>query len=115
MNRLLIVCQGSLIDGTLYNERSQILQFLSVIIPCLFTEFNFSLMTLRNALLLYINAIQHLSYVFRRDSSSARQEIPCILWSPNVRSRVHKSSQHVPVPNLINSVHDPILRHEDQF
>jgi hypothetical protein len=115
-NESTINCVPRVTDGwhTLHRKKSDS-PILTVFIPCIFTELNCSLMTLTNAPFLYINTIKHRSYVFRRDSSSARQEILCILWSPKVRSRVHNSSPYVSITSLINSVHVPIIRLEDRF
>jgi hypothetical protein len=39
--------------------------------------------------------------------SSASQEIPCILWNPNVNFGIHNCQASVPVLRQINPAHAP--------
>jgi len=55
--------------------------------------------------LLYLtNSMEH-NYSSRADHSCTSQQIPRILWHPNVRYRIHNSSPLVPVVSQINTLH----------
>jgi len=39
-------------------------------------------------------------------SHSASQEMPCVLWNPNVRYRIQKSLPPVPIFKQMNTFHN---------
>jgi hypothetical protein len=63
---------------------------------------------LLTCLLIYLRtySMEH-SPSWEANRFSASQEIPGILWNPNVRYRIHKSPLSVPILSQLDSVHTP--------
>lgn len=43
----------------------------------------------------------------READSSSFQEIPCVVWNPNIYCRIHKNSPRVRMMSHMNSFHVP--------
>jgi hypothetical protein len=50
-------------------------------------------------------SLKELSPSWRAANFAATQELPSILWNPNVQHRVHKSPPQVPILSHINPIH----------